>query len=214
MKNTSSISKTTINKNPTNNFNQPKPSLESLGLQKFLNKPVLQVQNEWEDLSKKIKIDIKRLGLSINKNENDMRKSVNKVDLLKISQKSMIDSCKTLQKSLDLIIESQESLEMEFDILEADLDYSLQIDDLSAMSSDNAKEIFSNCESLSKQLYSVDLSTLELKKEINTGPITSNMNADLNKSINNYLESLSSIEGTIKYINQMNMKIEKMSALT
>ena len=106
----------TFNINKNSNITS-KPTLESIHFEKFLKKRVLEAHNEWENITRKTQSNIKKIGLHINQNEEEMRNNMKTFSTLQNSKNNLQETYKQFNESLDKIVSNQENIQLQMDYM-------------------------------------------------------------------------------------------------
>lgn len=183
-----------------------KPTIQSINYEKFLNKRVLEVQNGWREATRNVQRNIKKVGLTINRNEEDLRASLKTLDHLSESKENMVGEFRLFDESLDKIISQQKSLEIQFDFMENELDRLLDSQNVPNSKEGDSEDLYSKSHVLCDKLASFDRLSSNFGREINNHTSKNNLDIEFNSSFNNFFESLSVLE---TQINQIESKLSK-----
>jgi hypothetical protein len=187
-----------------NNANTQKnePSMETIKREKFYNKRVLEVQTNWEKDTNETKNNIKKLGILLNSNEDQLRKIMNNMSELKAAKETIELEHKGLESNLDKIISDQKNIEMQFDIMERELDNVLNQNDYYGINESGDEDLFAQANVINKKLSMYERNKEQFTQEINGASIDGNLDIEFNKALNNFFESLGVIEGQIDHIDK------------
>jgi hypothetical protein len=176
------------------------PTIESIQMEKFQNKRVLEIQTEWEEKTREIKHNLKKLGVLINQNEDDLRKTTSSLDQLKASQLLITNEHKFLNGTLDKILVDQNNMEAQLDLMDRELDAVLSHSDMFNLGEGDEEDLFAQASAISKSLAISDKTMEQFTEEINTHKVEENLDSQFTKAMNNYFESLNLIENDMGYI--------------
>lgn len=182
--------------------NKPEATMESIALEKLQNKRVLEIQNEWEENTKEIRQNMKKLGVSVNQNEDHLRKAMKTLDELKSSQQAINGECKYLQANLEKIISDQKNVNMQLDLMNRELDSVLTQNDFFELDEYDAEDVFAQTGVVGSKLNVHENTMAEFTKRIGADRQVDDLDGRFNKTLNNYFESLHLLENQIELIDQ------------
>ena len=192
-----------INLGQANTNQQVKaPTSESIHLEKFNNKRVLEIHNEWEDITQGMKNDIKKLGVYMNQNEDDFRRANKTIEELKASQRFVSEEQKFLDGTLDKIISNQSNIESQLDIMDRELQNVLNQNNFSQFDQYDSDDLFAEAHVINKKLRIHERAREEFTHEINGQNSGDNLDDQFNKTINNFFESLGIVETQMDHIDK------------
>ena len=201
-----------LNSNPTISGNQANPlnpgqtvknpTAESIHLEKFNNKRVLEIQNEWETLTREVKQDIKKLGVYMNQNEEDFRRATVTIEEMKASQRYVNNEQKFLDGTLDKIISNQSNIESQLDIMDRELQSVLNQNNFSEYDQYDSDDLFAEAHVINKKMVIHERAREEFTHEINGQNSGDNLDDQFNKTINNFFESLGVVESQMQHIDR------------
>lgn len=184
-------------------------TIENVNRERFLNEKVSTVTKEWENTTKDIKLNIQKIGITINDNEKTIRANAETLEAIKSALLLVNEQYKEMDDTLNKIIDDQENVESKLDIIDKELDRFLNDNENIYITDEDNEDLYKQAQTVNENLKNYDHELEKLTYEINgemgnkasgEGDIGRKLDTAFNESLNNYFESLGIIESKVLVI--------------